>query len=93
MSVRFLFAIACLSFVSVAATITPVFAADATLFVDNSVTPSVDPDARATWDDLTDNLCVKAFTGVATAYVQKANGGSGSSGDGPGEVVRGGRPR
>lgn len=52
----------------------PASAADATLKIDRGATKA-DPDARATWHDKTDRLCVKAYTGSrAQAFVQRPNG-------------------
>ncbi|MQA04063.1 MAG: hypothetical protein GEV07_15500 [Streptosporangiales bacterium] len=44
-----------------------------TLKIDRAATAK-DPDARAHWDDLTDTLCVRAFTGFASAEFVRPNG-------------------
>ncbi|MQA82513.1 MAG: hypothetical protein GEV10_29310 [Streptosporangiales bacterium] len=62
-----------ISLAAVTIAATPALAADATLKVDNPETKT-SPDARVTWDDKTDTLCVKSYTGKATAAIKRSNG-------------------
>lgn len=73
MRVRTLGAALALSLLSISLTVTPAYANDATLTIDRGAT-AADPDARAHWDDLTDNLCVRALTGTAKAFFRRPHG-------------------
>ncbi|OLT37990.1 hypothetical protein BJF79_28260 [Actinomadura sp. CNU-125] len=58
---------------SIAIPAQPAWASDATLKIDRSFTVK-SPDARAHWDDKTDTLCVRAYTGYASAEFARPNG-------------------